>query len=497
MSFAKIRDWIANSVKVIEFSITSFFAIIQSMVRTRIAPSPTGYPHIGTIYQALFNYSFSRKYKGQFIVRIEDTDRERFVADAESKFFAALDWFNLSEDESPRKPGKFAPYRQSERLSLYHKYAKDLVQNGHAYYCFCSKDRLERLRKKQAADKKPTMYDKHCRNLSNEEIKQKLKNKAPAVIRLKVPEQKKIIVKDEIRGNIEFDSSTIDDQVLLKSDGYPTYHLAVVVDDHLMQITHVLRGEEWLSSFPKHWLLYEFFGWRKPLFFHTPTLRNPDKSKLSKRHEHTNVSWYQKQGFLAKAILNYLALMGWSHPEEKEIFPLSEFIKYVELKDLSTVGPVFDLEKLRWLNGEYIRKSKTSDLKSKIIEYLQQYQKKQLPEDLLEKTIPLVQTRMKTLSEYWNLVSFIFERPQKIDFPTPYLKQVKNELLQAYKQIDWQHEKIYKITQSLADKKKIKPVKLYMEIRYALSNQKVTAPLFEGMEIMGKTEVLARLQSIK
>ncbi len=466
-------------------------------VRTRIAPSPTGYPHIGTIYQALFNYCFARKYKGQFIVRIEDTDRQRLVADAEAKLFAALDWFGLLEDESPRKPGNFGPYRQSERLSLYKKYAQELIEKGHAYYCFCSKDRLENLRRKLTAEKKPPMYDKHCRNLSVQQVNQKLQSRTPAVIRLKVPQGQKIVVKDEIRGNIEFDSNTIDDQVLLKSDGYPTYHLAVVIDDHLMQISHVLRGEEWLSSFPKHWLLYDFFGWDKPLFFHTPILRNPDKSKLSKRHNHTNIAWYQERGFLPEAILNYLALMGWSHPEEKEVFSLSEFIKQVELKDLSAVGPIFDLKKLEWLNGEYIRRLETAKLKNQILQYLKRYQEKKLPEETIKKTIPLVQTRMKTLDDYWNLVCFIFERPKKITFPTPYLQQIKTTLIQTYQQTDWRHETIYKTTEEIANKANIKPLKLYMDIRYALSNQKVTAPLFESMEIIGKAEVLDRLQSVK
>lgn len=280
------------------------------MVRTRVAVSPTGYPHIGTIYQALFDYAYARRNNGKFIVRIEDTDRERFVPDAQEKLFAALDWFHLSEDESPRKGGKFAPYVQSERLPIYQKYAEELIEKGHAYYCFCTKERLEEIRQKRQAAKMLLMYDKHCRYLSKEDIEKNLQAGLPKVIRLKVPENQTIIVHDEIRGDISFDSNLIDDQVLLKSDGYPTYHLAVVVDDHLMEVTDVVRGEEWLPSFPKQKLTYDFLGWQIPKFYHTADLRNPDHSKLSKRHGHTNVSWYQNEGYLPEAFLNYIALLG-------------------------------------------------------------------------------------------------------------------------------------------------------------------------------------------
>ena len=332
------------------------------MVRTRAAISPTGYPHIGTIYQVLFDYSFAKKNNGKFIVRIEDTDQNRLVKDAEDKVFLALDWFGLQEDESPRKGGTFGPYRQSDRLQIYNNYAQELVKKEFAYYCFCSSDRLDEIRQKMQQNNKPPMYDKHCRNLSADNVRKKLKENKSWVIRLKVPENEKIIVKDELRGEIEFDSNTVDDQVLLKSDGFPTYFLAVTVDDHLMEITHMVRGEEWLTSSPKVKLIYDYLGWEKPLFFHTPILRNPDKSKFSKRQGHTSVSWYQEQGFLPEAILNYLALLGWSHPDGKEIFALDEFIKLFELKDLNPVAPVFDLTKLEWMNGEYIRKCTMNNL---------------------------------------------------------------------------------------------------------------------------------------
>jgi len=386
-------------------------AKIMRNIRTRIAPSPTGFPHIGTIYQALFDYAFAKKNKGVFFVRIEDTDQERLVSGAEEKIFEALDWFGLTEDESVRKGGEFGPYKQSERLPLYQKYAKELVEKGGAYYCFCTKERLEEVHKKQSEQHLPTMYDKQCRNISKEEVEKKLSETMPFVIRLKIPENTDIVVRDEIRGEIHFDSNLIEDAVLLKSDGYPTYHLAsAVVDDHLMQTTHLVRGEEWLSSLPKHWIALDYFGWEKPLFFHTPVLRNPDKSKLSKRHGHTNVSYYKEEGFLPEAMLNYLALMAWSHPEGKEIFPLSEFIQYVELKDMKPVGPIFDIEKLKWMNGEYIRKMSNEELLNALQSYFELINDKIMftyftgnKPEFIDQVITLIKTRIKTLKDVKNL----------------------------------------------------------------------------------------------
>src|SRR3989344_957995 len=329
-------------------------------VKTRIAPSPTGFPHIGTIYQAMLDKAFAKRHKGTFLVRIEDTDRARFVQGAEEKLFEALDWLGLQEDEGVRKGGEYGPYRQSERLDIYKKYAQELVEKDHAYYCFCTKERLDEVRNEQQKQGKPPMYDKHCRNLSKEEVDERIKNGEPYVIRMKVPENKKITVKDLIRGDIKFDSNTIDDQVILRSDGFATYHLGVVVDDYLMKVTHAVRGPEWIPSFPKHKLLYDFFGWEMPIFVHTPLIINMDGSKLSKRQGHANVDWYKEQGFLPEALLNFIALLGWSHPNSRhrhfdgesnenkevspdvEIFSFEEFSKLFDLKDLSSVNPKFD-----------------------------------------------------------------------------------------------------------------------------------------------------------
>ncbi len=462
-------------------------------VRTRIAPSPTGYPHIGTIYQVLFDYAFAKKYNGQFIIRIEDTDRERFVADAEEKIYQAFDWFGLTEDESPRKSGQYKPYRQSERLEIYKKYAQELVDKGYAYYCYCSKERLEEVRKQMQKEGKSPMYDKHCRNI---EVKNPAFAKASAgkknyVIRMKVPENSKIKIKDEIRGEIEFDSASVDDQVILKTDGYPTYHLAVVVDDHLMKITHIVRGEEWLSSTPKHFLLYEYFGWEKPLFFHTPVLRNPDKSKLSKRHGHTNVAWYREQGYLPEAILNFLALMGWSHPEQKEIFSLDEFIKLVELKDLKAIGPIFDLVKLEWMNGMYIRETQNSKLKFQILEYIG----KEYSEDIVEKTIPLIKERIKKFSDYLPLCGFFFKQPTAYDIEMGKYKETLKTVYKSLNNIqEWNVMNIGQVLVKTANELGIKNSEFFMMLRVAITGKKISPPLNESMEILGKEECLTRIQ---
>lgn len=452
------------------------------MVRTRIAPSPTGYPHIGTIYQALFDFAFARKHNGHFLVRIEDTDRARLVEDAEDKIFSSLDWFGLTEDESPRKGGPSAPYRQSERLDLYKKYANELVEKRGAYYCICSKERLEEVRLAQQREKKAVMYDEFCRT-RQEEVLQKIGEGTPYVLRLKVPEKGDIRVQDEIRGEVVFDQALIEDSVLIKSDGFPTYHFAVIVDDHLMQVTHVVRGEEWLPSLPKHILLYDYFGWEKPLFFHTPVLRNPDKSKLSKRHGHTNVDWYKEEGFLPEAILNFLALMGWSHPEGKEIFPLLEFIQLVDLKDLKPVAPIFDLKKLEWMNGEYIRGMSSEELKKRLLifdstlgETLKEY---------IDAFIPLAQSRMKKLSEFKPLVEpFIIFIPVEISEDD---MKVKREIAGRLQGIEgWSIDSIAGTLVDYVRENKIS-FKTYYRI---LTGKESGLPLADTFAIIGKDKTL-------
>ncbi len=462
----------------------------MTMVRTRIAPSPTGYPHIGTIYQALFDYAFAKKYSGSFIVRIEDTDQSRYVEGAEEVIFSSFDWFSLHEDESPRKDGPFGPYRQSERLSIYKEHARMLVEQKHAYYCFCTKERLEEMRKNMQAQGKMPMYDKHCRGLSAQDVEEQLQKGAIYTIRMAIPENTNIVCRDEIRGEVVFDSNIVDDQVILKADGFPTYHLAVVVDDHLMQISHVVRGEEWLSSTPKHVLLYEFFQWEKPLFFHTPVLRNPDKSKLSKRHGHTSVSWYREQGYLPEAILNYLALMGWSHPEEKEIFSLTEFISLFDLKAIKPVGPIFDIMKLDWMNGEYIRNMSDDALLDRIDAFID----RSYDRTIVKNTIPFVKERIKKLSDYIPLTEFLFKPPTDYEVDITGKKDlivVANTILRDIG--EWKAAIIGDHLQKAATEKGYKFSEFFMVLRVALSGKKITPPLNESMELLGKEETMKRL----
>ena len=325
-------------------------------VRTRIAPSPTGDPHVGTAYVALFNYALAKKHGGQFILRIEDTDRERSSAASEEMIFEALRWLGLQWDEGPDVGGPVGPYRQSDRTALYREHADLLVQRGAAYPCFCTRERLDALRAEQKAGKLNFGYDGRCRGVSAGEAGERREAGEPHVIRLAMPDAGQVVVPDLLRGEIEFDNAQVDDQVLLKSDGFPTYHLANVVDDHLMGITHVIRAEEWLSSLPKHVRLYEGFGWEPPVFCHLPLLRNADRSKISKRKNPVSLNFYRRAGYLPEAMLNYLALMGWAMPDEREEFSLEEFVSEFTLERISLGGPVFDVEKLKWLNGKYLRR---------------------------------------------------------------------------------------------------------------------------------------------
>ena len=319
-------------------------------VRVRIAPSPTGDPHVGTAYIGLFNYAFAKHNQGDFLLRIEDTDRTRFSGDSEQQIFDSMKWLGLNYDEGPDVGGDKGPYRQSERFHIYKEYAEKLVEKGEAYYCFCTSERLQKLRDRQVAMKQAPGYDGHCRNLTAEEVKSKLEAGEAYVIRLRMPYEGETIVKDELRGNIIFENSKIDDQVLLKSDGFPTYHLANIVDDYLMGITHVIRAEEWIASTPKHIQLYKAFAWEEPKWYHMPLLRNADKTKISKRKNPVSLNYYREEGYLREVSLNILALMGWSLGGDKEIFTLDEMIENFSFDRISLGGPVFDLVKLGWVN---------------------------------------------------------------------------------------------------------------------------------------------------
>ena len=461
-------------------------------VRVRIAPSPTGEDlHIGNVYTALLNYVFAKKHNGKFIVRIEDTDRTRLVEGSEERILKSLRWLNLIYDEGPDIGGPFAPYRQSERLPLYRKYAEELVEKGNAYYCFCTAERLIEMRRTQKTKRELPLYDRLCRKIKPGDGKSR-KEKEKYVIRLKIPEKGTTTFHDLIRGDISFENNLLDDQVLLKSDGFPTYHLAVVVDDHLMEISHVIRAEDWISSTPKHVLLFRYFGWQLPVFVHGPLLRNPDKSKLSKRKNPVWVSWYKEQGFLPEAVLNYLALMGWSHPDGKDIFSVSEFIDKFKLEDLKAVGPSFDLTKLEWLNGEYIRKCQNSKLNSQIMDFYKQ----KLPEVIIEKTIPLVRERIKKLSDYLPLTEFLFNRPVKFELDLKPYRELLTDISAKLVELDqWKAEVIGAAMLELAEEKKVKNSEFFMVLRVAVSGKKITPPLNESLEILGKKEVLYRCEN--
>jgi glutamyl-tRNA synthetase len=462
-------------------------------VRVRIAPSPTGEDlHIGNVYTALINYVFAKKNNGQFIIRIEDTDQNRLINGAEDKILSSLKWFGLSYDEGPDKKGDFGPYRQSERLNIYKSYAEQLVENGKAYYCFCDRSRLEKMRDRQIKLHQPTLYDGLCKSIDIGIAKNKAKNEK-YVIRLNMPDNGVTEFTDLIRGKISFENKLIDDQILLKSDGFPTYHLAVVIDDHLMKISHIIRAEEWISSTPKHIVLYNYFGWNLPIFAHGPLLRNPDKSKLSKRKNPVWVTWYKKEGYLPEAILNYLALMGWSMPDEREIFSIDEMIDNFEISDLKKVGPAFDIKKLEWLNGEYIRKSDNSTLKDQISFFIGE----KYPKEFVEKTIPLIKERIKKFADYLPLCNFYFKRPQNYEINLDKNQKLIATIKDTLDQLEiWKSERIGGLLVDLAKKEGIKNSEFFMILRIAITGSKVSPPLNESLELLGKKEVIERLENL-
>lgn len=464
------------------------------MIRTRIAPSPTGEDiHIGNLYTAYINFAFARKHHGKFLVRIEDTDQTRKIEGSEEKILETLHSYGLEPDESVLAGGAYGPYRQSERLDLYQKYAQELVKKGKAYYCICSRERLTQVRDEMKAQKKIPKYDKYCRD-RQDVVKKEIDAGSEYVIRLDVPTDQEVVFTDLIRGEIKINSSNLDDQVLLKSDGYPTYHMAVVIDDFLMKISHVIRAEEWISSTPKHILLYQAFGWELPVFAHLPILRNPDKSKLSKRKNPVWASWYLSEGFLPEAVLNYLALMGWSHPKGIELFDREEFVREFTLERVQPVGPVFDVNKLTWMNGQYIMKMSDEDLKDHITRF---YHEKKLDEEIVVRSIPLVKERIKTLKEYWGLAGFLFERPDAYEKDFSDKKDILTLCIDALEKIDsWKAQVIGEVMQEVATREGVSFGTFFMMLRVVISGKKVSPPLNDSMEILGKDECISRIDNI-
>ena len=404
-------------------------------VRTRIAPSPTGDPHVGTAYIALFNRCFAKQNEGEFILRIEDTDQARSTAKSEQDIFAALRWLGVDWSEGPDVGGPFGPYRQSQRSSLYQEQIEVLLDSGHAFHCFCTAQRLTDLRNQQMADKTTPGYDGHCLHLSKEEIAQKLADEQEYVIRMQVPAEGECRFEDMLRGEIAINWQQIDMQVLMKSDGLPTYHFANVVDDHFMEISHVIRGEEWINSTPKHLLLYQYFGWQAPVFCHMPLLRNPDKSKLSKRKNPTSINYYRDMGYLPEAVINYLGMMGWTMPDGRELFTIEEMTEDFDLMRVSLGGPVFDVEKLDWLNGKYIRE-RLSDT-----QFMQLFAQWAFDEQKIAQIIPLLKDRVERFSDVVPLAGFFLSGLPEISADSFVHKQLSEEQMRKILQFTlWQLE---------------------------------------------------------
>jgi len=463
-------------------------------VRTRIAPSPTGDPHVGTAYQALFNYAFAKGRGGSFILRIEDTDQARSVPEYERAIISSLKWLGLQWDEGPDVGGPHGPYRQSERLEIYRRHIDRLLQDGHAYRCFCDRERLERIRSRQGAE---TGYDRHCRRIEPEESDKRAAGGESFVVRMKAPLEGECSFEDLLRGEIRKEWALVDDQIILKSDGFPTYHLAVVVDDHLMGITHVIRGEEWINSVPKHIKLYQYLGWELPVFCHLPLLRNKDKSKLSKRKNPTSIEYYRRAGFLPEALLNYLGMMGWAMPEGQDKFSLEQMIHQLELDRISLGGPVFDIDKLRWLNGRYIREEYTPETLQDELE------KWALNRDRIGRIVPLVQPRLETLADWGRLTDAFFVDQVSVDPQDLQMKgKTPPELAAILQILLWELERTKEFTaetlerlfRRLSEKLGLKLRDLTAPCFVALSGRAVWTPLFGSMELLGSDMVRMRLR---
>ena len=475
-------------------------------VKTRIAPSPTGDPHVGTAYIALFNYCFAKKHGGSFILRIEDTDQTRSAPEHETAILDALKWLGIQWDEGPDIGGPSGPYRQSERRHIYLEHANLLVEKGAAYRCFCTAERLDKMRQVQTALKKPTGYDGLCRGLSPEDVEKNLKAGMPSVIRLKMPQDGETVIPDGLRGDIRYPNAQLDDQVLLKSDGYPTYHLANVVDDHLMGVTHVIRAEEWIPSTPKHLRLYEAFGWGPPEFYHMPLLRNKDKSKISKRKNPTSIMYYKKVGIMPEAMRNFLALIGYSFGGDREKVGLEEMISEFDIKRVSLGEPVFDLEKLFWLNGQYVREMSADALHERIMRDV-------LDPAFIRKIVPLLQERIERLEDFVPMSSFFFGAPLDYDSTSLLPKgiaapEVARILGEVGEELDvlkaWTTANLEAVLRGYCEKTGVKSKQLFMPVRIAVTGRKASPPLFESMELIGKPlcqqrlrEAVQRLKSMR
>ncbi|HOJ62819.1 MAG TPA: glutamate--tRNA ligase [Spirochaetota bacterium] len=484
---------------------------MKKEIRVRYAPSPTGYQHIGGLRTALFNYLFAKANNGKFILRIEDTDQTRYFEGALEDIFETFKWIGIDYDEGPGKEGPYAPYFQSQRLKIYKEHAELLVQKGWAYYCYCDPERLERVKKEQEEKKLSIVgYDRHCRNLTEKERKEMEEKGITPVIRFKAPVEGKTSFEDKILGKIEVDNSSLQDFILLKSDGFPTYHLANIVDDHLMGITHVLRAQEWIPSTPNHVLLYKAFGWEPPIFAHLPMVMGEDGHKLSKRHGATQVMEFRKNGYLPEALLNFVALLGWSYNDSQEIFSLEELSKLFNIEKINKAPAIFNYQKLKYFNSYYIKKLSEDKFLDLILPYFiekklisSQPTKEEL--DYLKKLLPLIQPRIETLNEATDIVDFMFgDLPQYKNWEAIIPKKVEKEtvlkILEKTKEIlkdlnkesdDEIQNRLYK----LAEEFQVKAGSVFMPLRIAITGTNKSPELFPIMHILGIDKVLIRIDN--
>ncbi len=469
----------------------------NSGVRVRIAPSPTGEPHVGTAYIALFNYLFAKKHGGEFILRIEDTDATRSTPEFEQKVLDALKWCGLKWSEGPDIGGPYGPYRQSDRKDIYRPYVDKIVDNGHGFVCFCTPARLEQMREAQRAAGKPPKYDGHCLNLTAEEVTTRLAAGEPHVIRMKIPTEGSCKFVDGVYGEVEIPWDAVDMQVLLKADGMPTYHMANVVDDHLMKITHVARGEEWLASVPKHILIYKYLGLEPPVFMHLSLMRNADKSKLSKRKNPTSISYYTALGYIPEALMNFLGLFFIQIAEGEELLTMDELAEKFDPENLSKAGAIFDIQKLDWLNGRWIReKLSEEEFATRVLNWA-------MENDRLKQGLKLSQSRISKLGELPDLAGFLLKSDLNLD-PSAFakVKSSPEEILEILntvqpdleKILEWNAETIEAELRAIADRmgKKLKVVVAPLFV--AVSGSSRSLPLFDSMAILGRSVVRQRLK---
>jgi glutamyl-tRNA synthetase len=467
-------------------------------VRLRFAPSPTGALHIGSVRTTLYNYLFARQREGTLILRLEDTDQDRLVAGAIDSIYDGLRWLGISSNEGPQEGGPYAPYVQSERLPLYQKHAQELIDKGAAYYCFCSKERLAALRAEQEARHEITRYDRHCRNIPPAEAAGRAKTE-PHVVRLKVPDEGVLSIEDLVHGHIEWQANTVEDQVILKSDGFPTYHLAVVIDDHVMGITHIMRGDEWMASVPKHLLIYRAFGWDVPPMAHVPSVLGPDGKKLSKRHGSTAVSQFREDGYLPEALINYLALIGWSPGTEDEIFSIDDLIRVWKIEQVQSAGGKWDKERLDYFNGVWIRKLSADEL----VRRLEPFVPAEWDREMLKNIAPHIQERMKTLKDAAEQIRFLFT--DDIGYDSKLLIPKKSDRVSTAEALVQSRAALADIEPFTADS--IRPAleglaeelgwtrkDLNGTIRMAVTGRQVGPPLYESLEVLGKAKSLKRIE---